>query len=98
MEYSGKTTCFEHKHNDWKNSKGAGPECIQTVTVFEVQWSNCPVEVQDEVRELWRDREYGNDHYYAKWDSDGELCDRYPIIAEYLKSKGVTNCLIHWWW
>jgi hypothetical protein len=26
------------------------------------------------------------------------MCEVYPIIDEYLMSKGVTTCLIHWWW
>lgn len=99
MEYSGKTTCFAHKHGDsWKTSKGFGEDCIQQKTIFEVQWTNCPVEVQDEVRELWTQNGFGNDHYYAKWVDDGEHEDAYPIISEYLKSRGIKECLIHWWW
>lgn len=98
MEYSGKTTTFGHKFGDgWKSSKGAGNPCIQTETIFEVQWTNCPVEVAEEVKKLWRDNEFGNDHYYASWNSE-EMSEDYPIITEFLKSQGVTKCLIHYWW
>lgn len=107
MEYSGRTTAYEHKRDsDWQvadltNVRSA----IRQETVFEVQWSDCPVEVENEVRELWIEQELGNDFFYYPWDSkdesddgNGTLAEQYPIIAEYLKSKGVTECLIHWWW
>jgi hypothetical protein len=107
-EYSGRTTCYEHKKGDgWKETPGAGNDCIQQVTVFEVQWSNCPVEVCEEVRELWKEYGYGNDHYYHWWDDSeserdengvSEASECYPIIADYLRSRNVTKCLIHWWW
>ena len=99
MQYSGKTTCSEHKgDNDWSKTPNSGKECIQQTTIFEVQWSNCPIEVEKEVKRLWQDNELGNDHYYFAWNSDEENNDNYPIIDEYLKSKGITECLIHWWW
>ena len=94
-KYSGKTTDYEHKHGNWKESPGAGPDCIQAMNVFEVQWSNCPVEVEDEVRKLWKDMEFGNDDYYFKWEEDDAT---YPVITAYLKSQGIDKCLIHWWW
>ena len=77
------------------------------MTVFDVQWSNCPVEVEEEVKRLWRDNELGNHRYFYSWndskeerDETGESCDSeaYPIIAEYLRSRGVTQCWIRWWW
>lgn len=98
-KYSGQTTAYEHKHGDeWKETPFAGPECIRAVNLFDVQWSNCPVEVQDEVRKLWGDHELGNDRYIYKWDSNGEEAEDYPVIAEYLEMRGITDCLIHWWW
>lgn len=100
-EYSGRTTCYEHKHGDiWRETPGAGKDCIQEKTVFEVQWSNCPVEVEKEVRRLWRENEYGNDVHYYSWNDEDDDSDAegYPIIAEYLRSRGINRCLIHWWW
>ncbi len=100
MKYSGKTTCYEHKRGDWTKTLNSGPECIQQQTVFEVQWSNCPVEVVEEVKRLWQDYELGNDYCYFAWNSeeDNENPCSYPIIDEFLKSKSITNCLIHYWW
>jgi hypothetical protein len=97
MEYSGRTTCLEHKRNDWKKSRTRGKSCIQEKILFDVQWSDCPVEVEAEIKELWRDNEFGNDNYYFEWKSE-EWGEDYPIINEFLKLKGITECLIHWWW
>ena len=98
MEYSGRTSAYVHKFNDWKSKDTADiPDCIQQHTIFEAQWTNCPVEVEDEVKRLWTNRELGNDKYYTQWDDEKDSED-YPIIAEYLRSRGITKCLIHWWW
>jgi len=108
--YSGQTTCYPHLRSEvarddkWKDTPFAGASAIYATNIFEVQWSNCPVEVADEVKRLWKeDDRLGNDAYYYSWESDetdGEDSDinRYPIIAAYLKSQGITECLIHWWW
>lgn len=97
-EYSGRTTAYAHKREDWqKKGLNIGDDCIQTQTIFEVQWSNCPVEVAAEVKKLWINREFGNDFYYASWESE-ENGEDYPIINEYLLSRGIEKCLIHWWW
>lgn len=97
MNYSGRTTSYSHKGKDWKDRAPDGQEAIQQVTLFEVQWSTCPVEVQDEVRELWSDQTYGNESFYFHW-KDEDNAEYYPVIAEYLHSKNVVDCLIHWWW
>lgn len=94
--YSGRTTSYSHKRNDWETYPPNGQEAIQKVTVFEVQWSNCPVEVEREVKDLWSNNDLGNDVFYYHWV--GDRAETYPLIAEYLQSKNVTECLIHWWW
>lgn len=97
-EYSGRTTAIEHKFDDWKTKKVKDPvKAIQQRTIFEVQWTDCPVEVEAEVKQLWRDQSLGNDYYYAEWD-DEEMCEDYPVISRYLRKHGVKECLIHWWW
>lgn len=102
-EYSGRTTCYEHKFDKlWEqHPKNHGRECIQKVNFFDAQWSNCPVEVEDEVKKMWHDWELGNDYYFIKWD--WELKEDYPIVAEFLESKGFKEgdnerIIIHWWW
>lgn len=101
--YSGRTTALEHKNDrTWTQADiSKVKDCIQTATIFDVQWSNCPVEVQDDVRSLWRNRDLGNDDHYVRYDKravDNGEWDLYPEIVHYLNSRGVTTCLIHWWW
>ena len=99
MNFSGRTTCYEHKFNWEEKEPNIGRECIQNVKFFDVQWSNCPTEVEDEVRKMWADFELGNDHYFIEWHEDLE--EDYPIVSAFLKHKGLTNddkIIIHWWW
>ena len=100
MNYSGRTSAYEHKREDWEEHKGPFPSAITQQTVFHAQWTDCPVEVEDEVKKLWHDKELRNDDCFYHWDGSEDESDRtdYPIIHEYLQSKGVTNCWIHWWW
>ena len=98
MVYSGRVTDHCHKFDDWQEHDASHAEdCIRQHTLFDVQWSNCPVEVEAEVKQLWRDFGLGNDYYYVHWNTL-DYGEEYPIIDEYLKSRGVTECLIHWWW
>ena len=97
-EYSGRTTAYKHKFDNWQeNGLNIGEDCIQEQTIFEVQWSNCPVEIVAEVIKLWQDYEAGNDHWYLGWDGE-EMSEDYPMINSYLVSRNITKCLIHWWW
>lgn len=111
-KWSGRTTAYEHKHGDWTKYTGPFEPAIRTQTVFEVQWSECPVEVEEEVQNMWRhsDGELKNGSY-ADWNRDGEYWDEtmedestltmaeaYPLIDEFLMSKGISQCKIHWWW
>lgn len=108
-ELSGRTTCYEHKFDSsWeKTPKGHGKDCIRKVNLFDVQWSNCPVEVKDAVKQMWCDWELGNDHYFIKWDWEMDDTEEYSescaIVAAFLKSKGFKEgdgeeILIYWWW
>ena len=102
-EYSGRTTCYQHKASNWEERapKEHGKDCIRKVNWFDVQWSNCPVEVEEEVKKMWISWGLGNDHCIIKWN--WELQDEFPIVAEFLKSKGFIDgdneqIIIHWWW
>ena len=76
--------------------------CITQRTVLELQWSDCPQEVIDEVREIWKDRARNliNDNSYMsiEEDWDEEFGEYMPALRDYLRSNGITNCLVHWWW
>ena len=79
VDLSGRTTCLEHRQagDNWKYIQERGDECIQHPTVLEVQWSNCPVEVEAAVREMWASYEYQNDHVYHAWQMDDVEPDPY---------------------
>lgn len=70
---------------------------ISTPTVFNAQWTRTPDDVYEQVRDLWRARELGNDFFYYPWDGDEEG-EQYPLIDAFLRERGIVNCLIHWWW
>ena len=76
--------------------------CVTQRTVLEIQWSDCPQDVIDEVREIWKDRARNliNDNSYMNIEEDWDLefGDEHPNLRDYLRSKGITNCLVHWWW
>jgi hypothetical protein len=102
-EYSGRVTA-----DNCIGTQLAPRPALQTELVFQVQWTDCPVEVEEEVKRLWENEELGNDRFYFQWSRESEavnedgdekpLHEVYPIIDEFLVSKGVTTCLIHWWW
>lgn len=110
-KYSGRTTAFEHKRDDWAKYKGPFQPAVVTETVFNVQWSECPVEVEEEVKRLWQWDEELKNGSYRHWDRDDEywderheedsnmtMKDAFPLIDEFLMSKGVSQCKINWWW
>lgn len=68
---------------------------------FDVQWSDCPECVEEEVKQSWCDRELGNDNFFWKATVNEELFEDYPNIYFWLKHKGVPDgekVIIHWWW
>lgn len=74
---------------------------VSKVWFFDVQWSDCPSFVEDEVRGLWKDYELGNDNYIHTTKLDEELFEEYPNIYYWLKFKGVNDdekVIVHWWW
>lgn len=77
---------------------GKNEPALQQQTILEVTWTNCPSDVQEDVRELWADYEYGNDCYYHSWVPDPEITEKYPVLAKYLADNNVSSCLIHYWW
>lgn len=74
---------------------------VSKIWFFDVQWSDCPTQVENEVRHLWSNLELGNDHYMYKGTLDEEFFDDYPNIYFWLKHNGVSekeSFIVHWWW
>lgn len=68
---------------------------------FDVQWSDCPVSIQDEVRILWDRHNLGNDLFCIKQKLSDHFFEYYPLTYMWLKHKGVSEgetFVIHWWW
>lgn len=60
--WSGKTSSYHHKLHDTPNPEDT-KEGVRKVWLLDAQWSTCPIEVQDQVKQLWRYYENGNDRY-----------------------------------
>lgn len=111
-QYSGRTSAHAHKFDDWATKVINEPvDCIQMVQVFYVQWTNCPIEVYEEVQKLWKnDCDLRNGSYFAWardnefWDetmedeSDKSMAEAYPLIDEYLMARGIEAIQINYWW
>lgn len=65
MEYSGKTSSYHHKWHDTPNSEDE-QSGIRKVWFLDAQWSTCPIEVENQVKDLWRFHDLGNDQYIIK--------------------------------
>lgn len=94
---SGKDTSYGHK---W-GKPSDGDDSVRKVWFFDVQWSDCPIEVEQEVISAWQDYELGNDRYIIKCKLDEDLFEDYPNIYFWLQHKGVeqnAQVIIHWWW
>lgn len=74
---------------------------VSKINFFDVQWSECPTFIEDEVRQMWRDCELGNDNYIYKAVFDDKLFKRYPRVYLWLEKNNVKigeRVIIHWWW
>lgn len=94
---SGKDTSYGNK---W-DKPSDGHDSVTKVWYFDVQWSDCPVEVEEQVIQVWEDYELGNDRYMFKCNLDEELFEEYPAIYFWLEHKGVQKgekVIVHWWW
>lgn len=83
------------------NKKPPSKNSVTKVWFFDVQWSDCPAFVEDEIRHLWTSHELWNDTCIYKATLDKELFQSYPNVYYWLKHKGVSldeKVIIHWWW
>ena len=65
---SGRTSLYQHKFDDWKKytPSGTDNQGLKKVWFLDAQWSTCPVEVEDEIKNLWMYYELGNDVFMKK--------------------------------
>lgn len=111
-EWSGRTTSYSHKFDDWATKPADAAyyrgSAIKRPLFLDVQWTDCPVEVEREVIALWRECGLGNDDFIIKttmedlqeWEKEGTATANIQrLIKE--KAPEVTDdelIIIHWWW
>ena len=61
--WSGRTTAMEHKRKFPAKLKPNTKQGFRKVWLLDAQWSTCPVEVEEQVKALWRFYERGNDYH-----------------------------------
>lgn len=86
IEWSGKTTSYHHKHNDTPNPPDV-KRGVRKAWFLDAQWSDCPVEVENEVRLLWQVYELVNDNSMIKTS----IVDLLVIDEDEKTSKDFVN-------
>ena len=67
-KFSGRTSLYKHKRPDWREYEitDDDPKALERVWVLDAQLTTCPVEVENQVKDLWILMELGNDNYVYK--------------------------------
>jgi len=74
LPYSGRTSSYVHKHEPWQEGNMSDtPQAVRKQWVLDAQWTNCPREVEDQVKDLWRYHNLGNDNYILKYSVEDLL-------------------------
>lgn len=107
--WSNKTSSYHHKWHDTPNPDDVD-QALRQVWVLDLQWSNCPEELEREANYIWQSWNLSNDHCYKKFtlkDLKSEYFSDLPLINKYileqiearnLDIKEDEQILIHWWW
>lgn len=66
LPYSGRTSSYLHKWNPEQPNDLDTKAGLRKVWFLDAQWSTCPVEVENQVKDLWNYHELGNDRYILK--------------------------------
>lgn len=103
LEYSGQTSSYTHKWNPDKPNDPKTKSGLRKVWFLDAQWSTCPIEVENEVKMLWRDCDLGNDDYMLKRSVEDllEWGDKTKYLVQYIREHGIPDdeeVVIHWWW
>lgn len=104
--WSGKTSSYHHKWNDTPNPPEENTEAgLRKVWYLDAQWSTCPIEVELQVKDLWRLMELGNDHYMIKTSiqdlleyeaNDVDVEQWNDEKSKWGKVKLKTNAIVQW--
>lgn len=75
--------------------------CITQQYVLDPHHPNCPANVKEDIMELGRRHEFGNDSFYdydEEWDAFWADENLHPALRSFLKSQNVKKCMIKIWW
>jgi hypothetical protein len=102
VTWSGKTSSFHHKWNSTPNPPDT-KKGFRKVWYLDAQWSDCPVEVEDQVKEMWRNYDLGNDYYCINTSISSLFEQEYFVVAQYVLEQHPNIeddelIIIHWWW
>ena len=91
--WSGITTCYTHKHHPNDPIPENTPKGLRKVWFLDAQWSTCPIEVEKEVKELWKKYDLGNDHYILSFSVLDLLEEdtKVPNIVKYIRENGIAD-------
>lgn len=107
--WNDKTSSYHHKWHDTPNPDNVD-QALKQVWVLDLQWSNCPEELEREAKYIWECWSLSNDYCYKQFtlkDLKLEHSLDLPLINKYileqievrnLDIKEDENILIHWWW
>lgn len=103
VTWSGKTSSFHHKWHDTPNPPGE-KKGFRKVWLLDAQWTDCPIEVMEQVSDMWHDDDrLHNDVCVISADLSFLLENERFIVAQYV----LEQCpdiqedeliLIHYWW
>lgn len=102
--WSGKTSSYHHKWHDTPNPPDV-KSGLRKVWFLDAQWTDCPIEVEQQVKDLWQGHDLGNDHYMLKRSLDdleeteesGYQVDRWDDEAKtYTKVPLKTDAIRQW--
>lgn len=74
---------------------------LKAVYYLDAQTNSLSEDVMKDVKQLWRDFEFGNDHYYAVWEGKyWDFCEDYPHLHAYLLNNVPDGyeALVRYWW
>lgn len=76
LPYSGVTSSYLHKHHPTEPNPPEVKAGLRKVWYLDAQWSTCPREVEDVVRDLWQLNELGNDRYMLQMSVNDLLAEQ----------------------
>ncbi len=102
--WSGITSSYHHKWNKTPNPPDTEAG-LRKVWFLDAQWSTCPIEVENQVKDLWRLLSLGNDHYMIKtsledlteYEEDDVEVEAWDDAQSKWSTKRLrTNAILQW--